>query len=408
MSHTREAPAILIVGINMTQVNEAVRRAEALGLTVYVADSPAKLAQHDDLLTPTTIRRTVDFEEPDDVVELVGQIITECDLKGVISFDEYALLATAAANTRFGLPGASLQTVRDTRSKFRTRQILAEAGVHSIAFRLGHDVADVHSFGDEHGYPLVIKPDNLKGSLGVFTVPTREEVEDRFQRLTEHIDPAGGFMIEEFLAGSEFSIEGLVRHGQVHIWSATEKLLVPGTPVEAGHITPLTHPMIDAEFLQDYTARICRALEIDFGPIHIENFIVGDRVVVGEVHTRYGGDQITRITQLSRGCDLHTPLFCEMAGLPYELSGGEPRRQFGVFFLTPRPGLLRSVEVDERFDAPDVVAYRVTKKPGDLIGRVENSYDRAGWFVVEGSDRDELIEKAEKYRPLVMFDTVAG
>lgn len=405
MSRTRETPAVLIVGINVTQTSEAVRRAEALGLKVYVADSPAKLAEHGELLTPATVPRPLDFEMADEVVALAAQISTESQLKGVIAFEEYALLGVAVANARFSLPGTSVETVRTTLSKFRTRQVLAAAGLPSIEFRLGHGIEDIYRFGDDHGYPLIIKPDNLKGSIGVFKIAVCGEVEDRFKRLAERVDPSNGFMIEEFLEGSEFSTEGIVHRGQVRIWSATEKILIPGTPVEGGHITPLAHPLIGAGFLQDYTTRICRALDVGFGPFHIESYIVGDRVIVGEVHTRYGGDQITTITQLSRGCDIHTPLFCEMAGIPHEFSIEEPRKQAGIFFLTPEPGLLRRVEVDDRFGLPDVVRHSITKKAGDLIGPIENSYDRAGWFIVAGSRREELLRKAETYRPMVRFDT---
>ncbi len=395
----------MIVGINVTQTSEAIRRAEALGLNVYVADSPAKLAEHSDLLTPTTILRPVDFEAPEQVAELVGKVRAERDLKGVIAFEENALLSVAVANARFSMIGTSVETVRNTLSKFKSRQILDDAGLPSIKFRLGHGVEDVYKFGADHGFPLIIKPDSLKGSIGVFKVPSMDDVEARFERLAKHTDPRRGFMIEEFLAGSEFSAEGLVYRGDVRIWSVTEKILIRGTPVEGAHITPLCHPTLSAEYLQEYITRICKALNIDFGPFHIESYLAGDEVIVGEVHTRYGGDQITTITQLSRSCDFHTPLYCELAGLPHKIPVGDPRSHFGVFFLSAPPGRLVSVDIDDDFRAPEVVRHSITKKPGDLIGPVENSYDRAGWFIVQGSRREDLIRKAELYRSMVKFRT---
>jgi biotin carboxylase len=132
----------------------------------------------------------------------------------------------------------------------------------------------------------VIKPVDGGGGLGVLLVRNAEEERRARDDLARTVNYGGGAfagtLTEEYVAGTEFSLQAVARHGQAHVLSVCEKVvLLEPRPKdglcgfrEAGHLM-LPPAAADPELLA--LAQICvKATGYHDGPFHIDAIVSDD------------------------------------------------------------------------------------------------------------------------------------
>ena len=95
-------------------------------------------------------------------------------------------------------------------------------------------------------------------------------------------DPdAGTVLIEGFIPGQEFAVEGVLDHGALHVLAIFDKPDPLDGPFfeETIYVTPSRAPAADQAAMHDAVAAACRALGLAHGPVHAEC-----RVAAGAVH----------------------------------------------------------------------------------------------------------------------------
>ncbi|MCP3164367.1 ATP-grasp domain-containing protein [Myxococcus sp. QH3KD-4-1] len=131
------------------------------------------------------------------------------------------------------------------------------------------------------GFPLVVKPSNGRGGLGVFLVEDAEQRDRALSALGDLSNDDGGrferALLEEFIEGREHSLQGLAHEGQALLLTTCEKLVTreaaPGTPTlrgfrEAGHIA--THGDRAEPALRALAQACLDATGYREGPFHVD------------------------------------------------------------------------------------------------------------------------------------------
>ena len=71
-------------------------------------------------------------------------------------------------------------------------------------------------------------------------------------------------------------------------------------------------------------------------------------------------------------------------------------RGSAIRYWFPKPGIVKNIGgVSELKEAPGLVKYGFFLKKGDVQNNIKMHSDRFGYVIVEGSNRDEAIERAE-------------
>ena len=154
-------------------------------------------------------------------------------------------------------------------------------------------------------YPCISKPVDNAGSRGVMLIKCREELKEAV-RYSFANGRRGGVIIEEYLQGSEVSVEVMALEGDIHILQVTDKLTT-GAPhfVEMGHSQPSCLGKKAVDSIKDLAVRAVKSLGIYNGPAHVEIMLTeaGPRLI--ELGARMGGDCITtHLVPLSTGIDM--------------------------------------------------------------------------------------------------------
>jgi biotin carboxylase len=230
-------------------------------------------------------------------------------IDGVLCWDEARILQTAEVASALGLPGGDPAAVRRCRDKHLTREALAAARVPQPRSALVGSLEEAVTVAKDIGYPVVLKPRALAASLGVVKVSDAGELCDRFAFASETTVPGAPWferavLVEEFVCGSEISIDCAVHHGEVvPLFVARKELGFPPYFEEVGHTVDGDDPLLADPTILGLIADTHRALGLTDGMSHCEVMLTGDGPKVIEVNARLGGDMIPYIGFRATGID---------------------------------------------------------------------------------------------------------
>jgi biotin carboxylase len=339
----------------------------------------------------------------------------------VIAAHEYGVGAAAEIAESLKLHGTGRAAAAVLTDKLDLRLALIDAGLAQPQFRELFCVEDLRE-AVTAGSDWVLKPANRHGSVGVVfvdadcdldaawadTTGTGEldgtAIEDK--RLAADRPLEWRYMLEERLRGPEVSTEALVSGGQVGFLNVTAKRVFAGAhPVMAGHQVPA---QIDAEIedeLRDGIERLAGAIGFSHGVLHAEWIVTADGPVLIECAGRLPGGSIIELIEDAWGVSLPALLVMTLAGLTPEVPAS-PGGAAAVGFLTAEPGAVVGVEgLAAARAAPGVVEVEVTVSPGDRVGPLRSSWDRAGHVRVRGDSPAQVRERLAAACELVAVAT---
>lgn len=207
---------------------------------------------------------------------------------------------------RMGLTANSYEAAVRANNKYLMREALTAAGVDCPSFRCMKVGSPLNLPAEgELALPLIVKPSDRSGSLGVRKITRREDLEPAVMQ-AEQLSLAGEAMVEEYIEGREISVEMISCRGTHYALQITDKQTT-GAPhfVELAHYQPSDLPADMQDRIFAITRRALDALGLTEGASHSEYKITADgRIVVMEIGGRMGGDFIgSHLVRLSTGYD---------------------------------------------------------------------------------------------------------
>ncbi|MCM2576294.1 ATP-grasp domain-containing protein [Streptomyces meridianus] len=406
-------PRVLVVGGSLTHV----RKARELGLDVVHVQYPDAYdrghAPHVDQALP------LDYGDVDRLLPLARALHEAYPFQAAVSLFELGLLPAARINEALGLGGESVATVELLLDKWRMRRHLTAKGISPVASAVGRSAQDVREFADANGLPIVVKPVRESGSLGVFRVRDRADVDtvaDRFRSLDDgqwavgdlaFADSFAEFLMEEFLDGPEISVETLSFDGRHVVVAVTDKECAGPGFVEIGHAQPSGCPAGTLREVEQLVTGFLDAVGLRNGPGHTEVKLTsrGPRIV--ESHNRVGGDRINDLAELVYGVDMERYALGARFGLVEPLTSSPgPRGGAAVRFLTPEPGRVVEVTGADAVRAdPACADLRLEVRPGDVVPPLTWNEDKAGHVIARGADAAEAIAHSRRLASTIRVRT---
>lgn len=319
---------------------------------------------------------------------------------GITSSSEYFIATAAALAARFGLPGPDAASVRAARDKSWQREVLAAGGVPSPAFRAVSSAPDAVDAAREIGFPVVLKPVDGSGSVGVRACADPAEAASHAALLFASGGEGARVLVESLVAGDEFSVE--VFSGQV-VGITRKHLGAPPFFVEAGHDYPADVADEDAAALVDSVTRGTALLGLGWGPLHWELRMDREgRAVPMEVNPRLAGGFIPELVRHAQGIDLIRETLHLVVGQEPELAPSRRRNASIRFLFAPGAGRLAAIDgVPEALAGADVVEVSAYRHPGDELDVHGDFRDRIGHVVACAAEAGAAARAAERARDTV-------
>jgi biotin carboxylase len=328
---------------------------------------------------------TLTLSKPDMAAEQIADLASRSPLDAIVAVDDGGTPAAAAAAQRLGLRGNPPEAVARARDKRAMREAFAQAGIPQPAY------------GDDVGFPRVLKPLTRSGSQGVIRADTPDQARQAAERIRAIVgDPDAHILVEEFVPGEEVAVEGLLTGGALEILAIFDKPDPLDGPYfeETIYVTPSRKPDPVLKEIEAMTARAAAALGLTDGPIHAELRIASETITVLELAARSIGGLCSRSLRFGLGVSLEELILRHALGLPRDHM---PREQLasGVMMLPiPRAGVLEAVTGQEEARAtPHIAGLEISIAPGKPVQPLPEG-DRYLGFLFAKAETPEQVEQA--------------
>ena len=395
------APSVLLlIPASSYRTHDFLEAAHALDLEVHVGtDQPQVLAE---VVPDRTL--VLNFGAVEAALQAITELHAQNPLSLVFGVDDESVELAAQANQRLRLPHNSPESVSLTRDKFRMRQRLAQAGLASPGFQRFSVAANPETLIEAIRYPCVLKPTFLAASQGVIRADAPGEFLAAFRTLQElladrELRERGGeraewLLVEDYLPGSEVSLEGVLNEG----WLQTLALFDKPDPLEGPtfaetlYVSPSRLPEAVQQRVRKEVEQTVQALGLTTGPVHAEARIHQGKVWMLECAARTIGGLCSRMLAFSGGMSLEELILRHALGRDVQATQTTSRACGALMLPIPKSGTLRSIEDWEAVRAIPGVVEAVQSLPNETAVRPLPHDARYLGFVLARGETPEAVE----------------
>lgn len=377
--------SILVFGVSDLQ-KSLIERCKAKGLFVIGID-PDSNAKYRHLVDAFEVVGGQDFEGTLSVVDKykVSAIITAATDKPLVMM---ARVAQAK-----GFPFFSDDTAIFSTDKHLMKQQFQE---HSIPCAKGFILNHIEEmYGKPLEYPVIVKPRDNSGSRGVIYCNNNDELKSAVAEALQ-FTKKGNVLVEEFIDGKEYSVEGIHYKSETYIIQITEKI-TSNFPynVEMGHIQPADLDAAHKDEIKKLVTKAADALGFDNCASHTELKINAKGINIIETSPRLGGDFISStLTPLSTGINMEDLLIDISLERTLPSDFWTPKASYFsgiVYFELPEGTYTGNAAFEELKSLSGIYDFVINLKPGDEIKKIRSSLDRFGYAIFQANNRGELL-----------------
>ena len=403
------------------QIRSFGEAAEKLGVRLIFASDRC-----DQLSDPWSDRAIpVRFWDEAASVDAVVAACTDTRPDGIIAVGDRPAVLAACIAEALGLPGNPPSAVRASRNKLASRRAFRAAGLLTPSFTDVSIADDPSALAADCTFPAVVKPLALSGSRGVMRVDRASDFVWAFERLgrllvspdivSERDDAHGRALIESYIPGNEFAIEGVMTAGVFTpfvIFDKPEPLVGPFFE-ETIYVTPSRASHAVQQAIVDQVAAAGRALGLRHGPIHAECRVNTKGVYVLEVASRPIGGLCARAVRFDDSLHPRTlaPSSLEEVLLRHALGEDISRwtpveRAAGVMMIPiPKRGVYRGVtNVEAALAVAGVDEVVITAKADEVILPLPESRSYLGFIFASGDDPARVEQSLRDAHATLAFD----
>lgn len=375
---------LLILGASFLQL-PAIVEAKKMNCFVAVADqyeNAPGIEYADEFVKISTI-------DTDKIIEYAQKFKPD----GILTVaTDMPMRTVAAVADKFNLPAISKDTAFKATDKGAMIEAFKAAGVAHPEFVIADSVEELLNGIKDFDFPIIVKPVDSSGSRGVTLCKNIKEVENAAS-YSKNFSRSGRIIAEEYLSGSEVSVEILVVDGETHVIAVTDKITT-GAPhfVEMAHCQPSRHKESDIEKIKELAVSATKAIGIELGAAHAEIMLTKNGPKMIEIGARLGGDCITsHLVPLSCGVNMVQAVIKIALGEKPEIKALYHKGS-AIKFLDAPIGKIEKIENVPKVDKEKgIVNITFTKAVSDISGEITGSGDRIGYVIGTADTADEAL-----------------
>ncbi|MBI2509892.1 MAG: ATP-grasp domain-containing protein [Betaproteobacteria bacterium] len=316
----------------------------------------------------------VHFDRPGEALEVILRS-RKHQPDAVLAVDDPGIELAARLNESLGLAANPPEAVQRLRDKLAFRRMQKERRFLCPDFHHLPNDADPAQWLAQLRWPVVVKARRLSGSRGVIRADTAREFLQAVNRVRDIQNKADrdaaslGLVVEDFIAGREYALEGILDRGELRLLALFDKPDPLDGPYfeETLYVTPSRLPDRTQEEVHRTVQRACRQAGLITGPVHAEMRVSGEGVWLLEVAARSIGGLCGMALNHALGMTLEELILRYALNEPVALSA--PREGAGVMMIPiPRRGIYQGVhDLDSASEVPGITGIRITAQPGQIV-----------------------------------------
>ncbi len=270
-------------------------------------------------------------------------------------------------------------------------------------------------------FPCVLKPLHFSASRGVIRADTITEFLAASARIRKMTGEQGSILVEDFIPGREFALEGLVTDGKLQTLAIFDKPDPLDGPFfeETIYVTPSRQDPVTLQAIEQAAQSAVSALGLRFGPVHAEMRVNQQGVWMLEAAARPIGGLCSRVLRFTTG-----------TGSPADRDIGDVSRDIGLEELLlrhavgddvsgmrlapgahgvmmipiPTAGLYSGVDGLERArQTADIEAIEISAKEGQMLQVLPEGSSYLGFLFARAADSGRVENALREAHACLQF-----
>lgn len=345
----------------------------------------------------------VDTANESVVLELAKAINRVIPIDAVMPGFEYFVPVAAKAAHELKVLGVDLAHLMSLRRKDLMRDAVFKAKLNCPKYFVLNSLDQLDDAIAKIGFPAVCKPVDAAGSVNVRKVNSKEEAYAAAKRILKGNDVLWGHalsqcaLLEEYVEGKEYSLEGVIQNNKVLHMSMTEKFVSDETEfVEIGHIANTTVKPEMRFVAENYVSKVIAAVGANHCPFHAEIRITpqGEPVLM-EIAARLAGDKIGDLINLARSINYFDYIYAVYLGEPLPKAAFTNYHAGIRFFYRPSVDKFTEINGIDAVKKLSAAEMRFYYQPNEIIPAFPKPLRRLGHVMLKNDNYNQLLQDLE-------------
>lgn len=356
------------------------------------ADSPA--FQYSDYCEQYDILNVEDCTAVAKKYNICAVLSDECDI---------AMPTVAAISEQLHLPSIGKKFASLYTNKFEMREFCKQNNFSYPSYQKCKTIEEAKDFFHSLVHPkMIIKPLDSNSSRGVYTITNIEHLTDLFDQSMAFSRIEKNVLCEEYIEGTEFTIDGIVINGKHNSLAVSEKKHYSHhSNIACELYFSHSSDKYDYEQLKSINDCFVEKTGLPFGLTHAEYKYDGSKFILIEIGARGGGNFISsHIVPIMTGIDNYS-LFIEQTlrsntknnaqiNIPFDYLNRCCVLKFFDIDYNNNGKKIVAIRGEEFLKTPNVLLYNFNFEIGDTLHFAENDSSRIGFYIAYGTSKEEL------------------
>lgn len=376
---------IIIVGARRDQLPGFIKAKEMGFYTIGIDNDPIKEAlPFINLLIPLGIN---DWES-------ILPIVRSHDIKGVLTLQTDSTVRTVGKIVdELGLSGSGYKISDICTNKSKMSEIWKNTDVPCAKQFVTKTLFEVEEAADKLGYPVMIKPIDNSGSIGVTKVTSKEMLQSAFS-YAKSKTASDIICVEEFLEGEEFGAQVFVYEGECQVILLHNDTSLNFTPI--GHSMPCKYPLTDKT--RSVIENSIQSIGITSGACNLDLIMTDEGPKILELAVRMGSNCLPELIEAYSGINWIEASILNAIGMRPNLTIKRHAPAAVRNIDSSEEGILKSVQIHSHQMDNSVALLEMEVEIGEWVKKIP---DRVGRILVTGNSWREAEESAEIARHFI-------
>ena len=294
--------------------------------------------------------------------------------------------------------------------KYKMRKFCQQNGFKFPEYCLCESVEQAVKFLKETGKKVIIKPLDSQSSRGVFTINSETEMRELYPIAESYTNKGNYVLVERYINGTEFTIDGIIAGGQHHSLAISEKKhFTYNSNIASKLFFSYKNDRFDYDTLRSVNDSIINATGLKNALTHAEYKYEEGEFYLIEMAARGGGTRISSdIVPYISGVDNYKYLIETALGnvknireeeLEIKKSCMERCAVLEFLDIESNGKRIKKIEgIEEILAIPQIITFEVDFSEGDIIERAQDDRSRVGFYIICAENKKKVEELSEQIK----------
>lgn len=294
--------------------------------------------------------------------------------------------------------------------KYKMRKFCQQNGFKFPEYCLCESVGQAVKFLKETGKKVIIKPLDSQSSRGVFTINSETEMRELYPIAESYTNKGNYVLVERYINGTEFTIDGIIAGGQHHSLAISEKKhFTYNSNIASKLFFSYKNDRFDYDYLRSVNDSIINSTGLKNALTHAEYKYEEGEFYLIEMAARGGGTRISSdIVPYISGVDNYKYLIETALGnvknikeeeLEIKKSCMERCAVLEFLDIESNGKRIKKIEgIEEILAIPQIITFEVDFSEGDIIERAQDDRSRVGFYIICAENKKKVEELSEQIK----------